>query len=480
MIDGIDESTNHWLLKEVLPRELPTNWHLLLSARHRPGEADGTTWLSDLGITGELLELLPLTQSAIAEAIIQLGRPLDELAEQQAFVEQLYRLTDQGDPLLLTLWIGQIWQHREVAPQITIDKLRQLEPNFAGFYQIWLAEQQKIWQAQSIAIHHNDFNRLMQILASAYGPLLLENELIDLLKQIPLPVSWDYIKLRDVLTTASRLVVGDGETQGFSLIHPRLNDYFQAELAKKPAYQRQVHEAYLNWGAAVVTCLNQNQLMPDSCPRYLSDHYTAHIAAAHLDPKLALENHWLPLLEGGWHQAWEAYEGAWNGFLSDLEKVLEALRQYNQACYERGERRAMKLAMEVRGTLIRVSIHALIQNIPSELVVELVKANIWSLAKAERVAVQFEIEKQATCLIGLAEVALPKDKSRLLQQALTLAEQIQDGEYRANTLIALAPLLTGERHQQVLQQILTLARQIQDEEYGANTLIALAPLLTGE
>jgi NACHT domain len=182
VIDGIDESANQWLLKEVLPRDLPSNWHLLLSTRHPPEETDGTTWLSDLGITGEQLELPPLTQSAIAEAIIQLGRPLDKLAEQQAFVEQLYRLTDQGDPLLLTLWIGQIWQNRETASDLTADKLQQLKPSFAGFYKIWLAEQQKIWKEQSIAIHPSNFNRLMQVLASAYGPLLLENELVDLLQ----------------------------------------------------------------------------------------------------------------------------------------------------------------------------------------------------------------------------------------------------------------------------------------------------------
>jgi hypothetical protein len=80
-------------------------------------------------------------------------------------------------------------------------------------------------------------------------------------------------------------------------------------------------------------------------------HYTAHIAAHHLEPNFALENYWLPLLEGGWHQAWEAYEGAWNGFLSDLQQVIQALRQYNQACYDRGERTAMKLAAEVRCAL---------------------------------------------------------------------------------------------------------------------------------
>ncbi|NJO16798.1 MAG: hypothetical protein HC877_13950 [Thioploca sp.] len=315
----------------------------------------------------------------------------------------------------------------------------------------------------------------MQVLAAAYGPLLLEHELVDLLKQIPLPVSWNYEKLRDILTTASRLIVGDGENQGFSLIHPRLNDYFQAELAKNPAHQRQVHEAYLNWGAAVVTCLNQNQLMPDSCPRYLLDHYTDHIAAVHLEPNFALENYWLPLLEGGWHQAWEAYEGAWNGLLSDLERVFEVLRQYNQACYERGERIAMKLAAEVRCALIRASIYTLIQNIPAELVVNLVEADIWPLSRAERVALQFEPKKQVDCLFGLAKITLPSDNSRLLQQILIITGNIHDDEgLNVQILTKLVPHLVGKPD--LLREALSTAWKLREGNF-TEVLIILAPQL---
>ncbi|BAP57042.1 hypothetical protein THII_2745 [Thioploca ingrica] len=496
VIDGIDESTHHGSLKKVLPTDLPANLHLLLSARHPPEETDGKSWFQKLRIngkswfqklrvSGEFLELPLLTQSAIAEAIIQLGRPLNELAEQETVVKELYRLTDQGDPLLLTLWIGQIWQNRETAPNLTVDKLQQLKPSFAGFYKIWLEEQQQLWKAQAIEISPPYFNLLMAVLASAYGPLL-EPELIALLKQMPSLIVWEEVTLRKILTTANRLVVRDGENQGFSLIHPRLNDYFQAELAQNPAQQRQVHEAYLNWGAQVVADLNQGRLIPERCPHYLLHHYTEHLVVAHLEPRLALEKHWLPLIEGsGWHQAWEAYEDTLSGFLSDLQQVIQVLRQYHQACDEHGERTAMKLAAEVRCALIRASIHTLIQYLPTTLLVQLVEAKIWSLPRAERVIAQFEDREQVDYLVELAKIVLPEDKNRLLQQAITAAGNIQDEECRTKILITLSSLLAGKPH--LLQQTLTITENIQtaagnihSEGYRAKVLITLSSLLAGK
>jgi len=477
-VDGIDESVNHWFLDEVLPIEIPVNMHILLSARHQLQHVDGQAWLTDLKIAGEIVELAPLAKPAMAEAIIQLGHPLDQLAERQAFTDQLYRLTDEGDPLLLNLWLSQIWRHRHEAPEFTAEKLQQLAPSFGGFYQLWLEEQQKLWQAQAIQVHPDDFTRLMYVLAWAHGPLLLEGELLDLLAQIDLPVAWDYVKLRDVLTTAQRLVTGDGINQCFVLIHPRLNDYFQAELAQKPPLRRQIQHAYLNWGAQVVERLNNGTLMPDSCPRYLLRHYSEHIAAADLD--LTLEKHWLPLLEGGWHQAWEAYEGAWGGFLSDLQQVFEVLQAYNADCYERGERGAMNLAAEVRCALIRASIHTLTQNIPARLVVELVRARMWSLVRAERVAEQFEAEKEIECLMGLAEFSLSRDKFRLLERVLSMAGKIEDERSRAQVLTAVLPQVEGEQRQKLLSQILEMAGKIEYEEERAEVLTAVLLQVEGE
>ena len=503
-IDGIDESANidnfknHWLRK-ALPRKPSANLHVLLSARHRPGETDGKSWFQKLEINGELLELPLLAQSAVTEAIIQLGRPLDEFAERETFVKELYHLTDKGDPLLLNLWIEQIWQYRETVPKL------KLKPSLAGFYEKWLEDQETIWKSQSTNnVNSSCVNPLMQVLASAYGPLLF-NELVSLKEQVrqlqeetaDIWLSWEPVKLRKILTTSSRLVIGDGEKKGFSLVHPRLNDYFQTELANKPAYQRQVHEAYLNWGSEVVARLNQNKLMPDSCPRYLLEHYTEHIVAApitvaHLKPRDVLEKYWLPLLEGGWHQAWEAYEGTWNSFLSDLERVLEVLRRYNQACYERGERRAMKLAMEVRCALIRASIHTLSQDLPTTLVAQLVQAGIWSLPKTERFIAQFKDRKLVDYLVELAKIVLPENQERLLQQAITVAENIQDEERRANALITLSSLLAGKPHllplaltmaeniQMTTKNIQTTAGKIQNEGYCAKVLITLSSLLIGK
>lgn len=109
VIDGMDEAIQPWLSRlDVFPEELPSNLHLLISARHKPGHSDGSAWLDELRIPGGgsrpdrpdsrrwVLELDALDQEAMAEAIMQLGRPLDQLTGRQSFTEQLYRLTDRG------------------------------------------------------------------------------------------------------------------------------------------------------------------------------------------------------------------------------------------------------------------------------------------------------------------------------------------------------------------------------------------------
>ena len=70
----------------------------------------------------------------------------------------------------------------------------------------------------------------------------------------------------------------------------------------------------------------------------------------------------------------------------------------------------------------------------------------------------------------------------MLQQALTIAENILRKRFRANALITLASQLAGEQRQQVLQQVLTITRNTQDSKFfwRANILATLAPHLAGE
>ena len=67
-----------------------------------------------------------LPKSAVAEALVQIGRPLDRLADQEAFLSQLYRLTDNGDVLMLRLWIDKLWKDRDRVPGYRLEDLEAL------------------------------------------------------------------------------------------------------------------------------------------------------------------------------------------------------------------------------------------------------------------------------------------------------------------------------------------------------------------
>ncbi|EIJ41450.1 NACHT domain protein [Beggiatoa alba B18LD] len=522
VIDGIDEAVNHWFTAEncPIPAYFPANLHLLISARYKPNEKNGLSWLKDLNQSVDehlLLSLSTLEKNALATAIIQLGRPLDQLAERQQFVDALFRLTDEGDPLLLTLWLGQIWANREEIPHYSIEQLKKLTPSFAGFYEQWQKEQQTLWKKQNLTIHPDDFQQILTLFAVAYAPLKLA-ELWEIQENIKSQNLWDYQTLRAILESAHRLVIGNAE-QGYTLLHPRLADYFLAKSKNNPSSFRKTQQAFLQWGQKIVNALNQGELKPDECPQYLLQHYLAHLETTPplIDQRDHLENYYFPLLQKNWATAWESYEGSWHGYLNNLKIILSTFQRYNATQLNKAY-----LATEIRCILLSATIHTLNNNLPVELVIELAKKGEWSFRRAGQIALQYtEPMEQINCLISLAESTLDKaEKEQFCQQALNIATKIEDEddryyahsyvlsktaflrqgenkqralseaqdialrikrvEVRCYAFITLAMQLEGEEKEQTLLQVIQLAKKIQDEEDDSSVLHHIETQLRGK
>jgi len=515
VIDGADEASGDWLKTQVLPYAIPPNLTIILAARYKPGQPDGQAWLADFAFDPacpkvQPLDLQPLSKAAVGEAVAQLGHPLDALPEREGVLDALYRLTDRGDPLLVTLWVGQLWRERERAPALRATDLQQLSPSFAGFLEVWMQEQAAVWKAKQLDVHPDDARRLLRVLSLARGPLHLQ-DLLAVVARLPFPVRWEFERARTVLDSAFRLVVGDAGQQGYTFIHPRLGDHFRAELEGIKEERLAVPRAYVEWGTAIVAALNDGSLPPEQCPVYLLHHYTAHVQEAKLAPDDALDRYLLPLLGKGWHQAWYAEEGAYGGFLADLRRVQDVIRQANRA--RRGP--PYRIGAELRCHLIRASLFSRTQNLPPRLIVALVDAGEWSLQRAVRVVEQLSdpiarflalywlaqrstgVECQQILQQALEAAArLGKEEDRavalaavaahlggqptFLQQVLNTATGIGNAWHRARALAAVAKHLTGDRRQQVLQQALDTATGIDDAENRARVLAAVAKHLTGE
>ncbi|TCO79243.1 hypothetical protein EV699_12021 [Plasticicumulans lactativorans] len=482
LIDGADEAASAWITQEVLPYEIPPNLAILLSARHKPGDADGRAWLRDFSFApgrpcAAPLELTPLTAAAVGDAIIQLGYPLDALVERAAVLAELYRLTDRGDPLLVNLWVRQLWSERQRAARYTAADLQRLQPSFAGFLQVWREEQDKLWKAQGLTVDFDDLERLLRLLALAYAPLRIE-DVLALLARLPPATTWDLVFVRTLLNGASRLVVRTGA--GYAFVHSRLGDHYRAELPAHKEEREALPNAYLAWGAETVRNLNAGTFAPVQCPAYLLRHYYLdHVTAARLVPEQALEAHLLPLLGGGWHRAWLEEEGAYGGFLADLARVRQTLRQTNTA--RPGP--PYRVAEELRISFIRTSIRAQTARLPPELIVALVQAGEWTGLRGLRVAEQLpDLQKRTQALVGLLDLLPAHLRQQGLAQALAVATAIGDEGPRADALAAVAGPLAGEPA--LLAEALTAATAIRSEGPRADALtaiaVAVAAHLTGE
>ena len=484
VVDGLDEAINQWFLKRhLLPTELPPNLHVLMSARHKPGHTSGMAWLFDLegrdrASEHQVVEIRTLEREAMAEAVSQLGLPLDALPERPAFIEHLYRLTDGGDPLLLTLWLAQIWRQRAALPDLNPGDLARLQPGFGELYQLWMKEQRSLWDAMGLDLDPDDFGQVMQVLAAAQGPMQL-GDLVEVLGELNGAARWGHPQLRAVLETAHRLIVGDGT--GYVLVHPRLAQYFQEELEADPLRRNAVRGAFLKWGAATVLRLNSGELQPEACPAYLLTHYVAaHLGAS--DGPQGLPEDYLPLLRQGWPRAWYAREGAWHGYLNDLQQLTGRLQASNQEALRAGDHAHLSLALEVRCALLAGSIRSLIGNLPGALLESLAREGVWSLARATNVARQYEAGQKARSLTELAAVAAhrgePTEAQSLLQEALEAAATIPDEIERTHALTAVAAQLQGAAQRTLFRQALTLVGTLQHQR--AIELGMLVPQLQGD
>ena len=427
VIDGADEASGDWLKTQVLPYAIPLNLTIILSARYKPGQRDGRAWLDDFAFDPacmkvQPLDLQPLSRAAVGEAVVQLGHPLDTLPEREGVLDALYRLTDRGDPLLVTLWVGQLWRERERAPALRATDLQRLSPSFAGFLEVWMQEQVAVWKAKQLDVHRDDFDCLLRVLSLARGPLRLQ-DLLAVVVRLSFPVRWDFERARAVLDSAFRLVVGDAHRQGYTFVHPRLGDHFRAELEGLKEERLAVPRAYVEWGAAIVASLNDGNLPPEQCPAYLLHHYTAHLEESKLVPDEALDRYLLPLLGKGWHQACYEEEGAYGSFLADLRRVQETLRQVNRA----RRRPPYRIGVELRCHLIRASLFSRTERLPPRLIVTLVEAGEWSLQRAVRVVEQ--LSDSIACFLALywlAQRSTDVECQQILQQALNAAAEIDE------------------------------------------------------
>ena len=458
VLDGLDEATDWQAGPDLFPFQPPPGLRVVVSARCLAGERGPEGWLRRLGWDrlARPLDLDPLTREGVAEVLRSMGFPLDELGRRVDIVAELHRLSE-GDPLLVRLYVDDLWARGEAAARLRPEDLRTLRPGLEGYFDRWWEDQRKQW-GEKAPLKEPAVREVLNLLAAALAPLGQE----DLLALSQL----DTWTLEEALRLLARLVVGDGKRQGYAFSHPRLGQYFWEKLSRRE--QQALEGRFLDWGLGCVEGLRRGEVAPQEVSPYLVRALGGHLARAGAGPE-----DWLRLVHGAWAAAGEALEGAYSLFLHDVARAWRACAAADREATARGEP-APYLGGEVRCALVEASLHSLAGNIPPALLAALVEKGVWTPAQGLAYARQVpDTRQQAEAFEKLA----PHLPEGLLLQALDTARNIGDEYARAHALAAMAPHLPQDEQPQVLDEALTAAREIQDGYWRAEALAALAPHL---
>ena len=437
VLDGLDEATDWQAGPDLFPFRPPPGLRVVVSARHLAGERGPEGWLRRLGWDGHRLarplDLAPLAREGVADVLQSMGFPLDELGRRVDIVAELHRLSE-GDPLLVRLYVDDLWARGEAAARLRPEDLRSLRPGLEGYFDRWWEDQRKQW-GEKAPLKEPAVREVLDLLAAALAPLGQE----DLLALSGLN-TWT---LAEALRPLARLVVGDGKGQGYAFSHPRLGQYFWEKLSR--GERQALERRFLDWGLEGVERLRRGEMAPREVSPYLVRALGSHLARAGAGPEP-----WLRLVHGAWAAAGEALEGAHSLFLHDMARAWRACAAADREATARGEP-APYLGGEVRCALVEASLHSLAGNILPALLAALVEKGVWTPAQGLAYARQMPDPRQQAEALGKLAHHLPPD---LLPQALAAARNIRDADARTRALAALAPHLPPDERPQVLAEAL--------------------------
>lgn len=429
VLDGLDEAADWQSGADFMPSELPAGVRVVVSARFLAGDSDSIPWLHRLNWERKGLaaapSLVPLDQAGVADVLLKMGCPLDKLSHDVDIVTELYRLSE-GDPLLVGLYVGDLWAKGEAVARLKPKDLAGIQPGYKGYFDRWWGDQKKLWGKDKPWLEKH-VRSVRKLLAGALGPLFLPD-----IHALAPKLESDYIA--DALDILQRFVIGDNKTRGYTLSHPKLGQYFWEALT--PTEQTQIENHFLTWGESIIDALIHEKLKPANTPHYLLQYYGTHLERGH-----AIVEKFLPFITYPyWHQAWIAYEGANGGYLQYVIQTWNICRKDDQEKIKNGEK-PLYLSAQIKCALIKSSFHSLALNIKFEWLPHLVQNGNWTLS-----------------------------------QALLYIRQVADSEKKANSIKKLIPLLEEYEFSRIVSSI----REISDEVARADIMRVLIENLPEE
>jgi hypothetical protein len=437
VIDGLDEARGWKTDTAVLPTERSPRLKIVVSARELAGDNACQDWLERLGWTPPIcdartLQVQPLDREGIADVLAKMEFPVGPLSKDVDIIDELFRLTEGGDPLVLQFYANDLLRQGKQAARLKPTDLRRLQPGFGAYIKRWLEEQKVEWKATGLRLDDKLVDAMLAVLASAFGPLRL-SELEELIGRV---FRGNHVFSVRTVEPLRRFIVGDGKKNGYALAHPKLANFLQHDYFVGSKILRDSQEAFVAWIREWVQTLNEGRRSPEDTPTYALLFYTQHLNVMGSGAALEL---YRELVENGWRKAWQHHESGFQGFSRDIELAARAFRDAADLNPAQLRKARIGLGAQVRCALCLSSIRSTGFGATGEVLAEFLRSQTITPKQALYLAQLKEDKDRANTIKPIIEL-LPAE---LRLEVYVAASDIGDPEARFDVLLVVALHLTG-------------------------------------
>lgn len=459
IVDAIDEAADWNIGPDLFPYDIAKGIHVLVSARYLVGDNNAIPWLCRLGWDDKrfarIIELSLLNIEEVADVLNQMGFPLDELSKRIDIISELYRLSG-GDPLLVRLYVEDLWSKGKSSIHIKPEELALISPGLDGYFDRWWEDQKKLW-GKLAPFREPATRELLNLLSCAMGPLT-KNDIFEIGSP---KIELDTWIMEEALVPLSRFIIGDGVNQGYVFSHPKLASHLYDKLS--PIERERIESRFMAWGKKTLKLLNEGKLKPEMASHYIIQYYGAHLERLNGGP-----DELLSLVSNGWRQAWEKFEGNYQGFLNDIMRAWKAAEWADRDAAIK-DISPIYLGDIIYCALCVASINSLSANIPISLLNELIINEIWSPTQGIAIVRQIPNparRSKAFLQLYLSIKKVKKYKSieqEILFNSISAIAEISNENERMQALSIVIPYLPGTLKTQVVKKSIEELMAINDD-----------------
>ena len=446
VIDGADEALGESFGARWFPRQGENTLRLIVSARLQIGDVNSRGWVRRLGwdsnIRYSTLELASLDFAGVKSLLVTTGAPLDTLAARPDVVDKLHSLSE-GEPLVLQLYVEDLWSRGQSGQELTIDDLDHIRPGLSGYFEDWLHRQQDIWREDrkdSTPVDSILLALQLSLLACAHGPLSAE-DIGELLRQGGHRSPG--LRIEDGLYPLRRFVIGTGRQladgfHGYVLSHPRFGQFLREDYLDT-SQVAEARAALARWGEDIVRRSDTGELPPEKVTAYVLNYHSQHLVDAGFS-----SGSFMMMLERGWLRACEMHEGGYRGFSKDVTAALHALLD------EQPRAQAVRSSL-IRCALFQTSVVSLVSQMPEDVLSPCVHARLISVRQALH-WLEFHVpDIRVAILVRLAPMLDEASFGVALQACRSIADEV----LRARALAAVAARLDQTDRHAVVEEVVS-------------------------